>query len=170
MAKESITLDQLYEIVKGAYFQAEFTTLFSGSNNTSALTQGGTWKLSQSVTDFSMIEIFIGDDVNGNGRENWYCMITPDVLKNSNRSLSGVIYDANNTFNDAEIEWFNIGCLNDGVTLKCYAHGGSTNSDNTNTAALQLVRGIKWSLKLGGGVINLVKSYFQEVLQWLLKI
>lgn len=169
MAKESITLDQLYEIVKGAYFQAEFTTLFSGSNNTSALKQNETWKLSQPVTNFSMIEIFIGDNINGNGRENWYCMITPDVLKNSNRSLTGVIYDANENFNRADIEWFNIGCLDDGVTLKCYAFGGSVANNSTSTASLQLVRGIKWSLKLGG-VINLVRSYFQEVLQWLLKI
>lgn len=162
MAKESITLDQLYEVVKGAYFQAEFTTLFTGTNGSAPLSRGKSWKLSQPVTNFSMIEIFIGDDINGNGRENCYWMITPDVLKNSNRSLSGVIYDSNDSGNPT-IEWFNIGCLDDGQTIHCY-------DADASTASLQLVRGIKWSLKLGGGVISLVKSYFQEVLQWLLKI
>lgn len=109
-----------------------------------------------------MIEIFIGDDINGNGRENWYTLITPDVLKNSNRSLSGVIYDSNDSGNPT-IEWFNIGCLDDGQTIHCY-------DADASSASLQLVRGIKWSLKLGGGVVNHLVSCLQEVLSWLLKI
>ena len=162
MAKESITLDQLYDIVKGAYFQAEFTTLFTGTNSSAPLSRGKSWKLSQPVTNFSMIEIFIGDDIHGNGRENWYTLITPDVLKNSNRSLSGVIYDSNDRGRPT-IEWFNIGCLDDGQTIHCY-------DADASTASLQLVRGIKWSLKLGGGVVNHLVSCLQEVLSWLLKI